>query len=273
MIDQFMKHQRYRGLSRATMERRRDVLRQFQRFIEPLSLEQATAEHLEEFIGSKRAPRTKHAYRSDLRVFYAWAMSHKLVAENPALALDTIRVPKPLPRPLAPAVAATLLYFGSRPVRVMIALALFAGLRTFEIAGLDGSDVWLHSTPPTIVVRNGKGTKDRSVPIHPTLRELLAGMPTAGPLFPSRLTGRAMVPESVARAMSRHMQMGGVDATPHQLRHTFVTEVAHRSGGDMRLTADLAGHESMNTTLGYVRLLRTDGAEVIGRMFPGPDAA
>lgn len=267
MIDQFVQHQRYRGLSTATIRRRRDVLRQFARFLHPLGLERATQEHLEAFIGSKTTPRTKHAYRSDLRVFYAWAMSHELVDVNPARLLDSIRVPKSLPRPLDPAAAIAMLWWGNHPARCMVALALYAGLRTFEIAALDCSDIWRHTRPPVIVVRNGKGGKDRSVPMHATLRELLDDLPAAGPAFPSPAGGRSLRPASVARTITRHMQACGIDATPHQLRHTFGTGLARASGGDMVLTAELMGHESMNTTMGYVRLTRAGGEDVVGRMY------
>lgn len=267
MIDQFMRHQQYRGLSVSTIKRRRNVLGQLAAFLEPLGLERATRDHLETFIGSKQSPRTKHAYRSDLRVFYAWAVSHELMSENPAALLDSIRVPKALPRPLNPATVRTMLWYGSMNVRRMIGLAFFAGLRCFEIAGLRGEDVWQHHDPPVIVVRNGKGAKDRVVPLHQDLAELLSGVPASGPVFPAPCGGRALRPQSVARAMSRHMQMCGIAATPHQLRHTFGTGLARASHGDMVLTAELMGHESMNTTMGYVRLAHTGGVDVVGRLY------
>lgn len=267
VIDQFVKHQQYRGLSASTIKRRRNVLNQLAEWIEPLGLERATRDHLEAFIGSKQEPRTKHAYRSDLRVFYEWAVSHELMAVNPALTLDTIRVPKTLPRPLDPATARALLWYGSMHVRRMIGLALFAGLRCFEIANLDGGDVWRHHEPPVIVVRNGKGAKDRVVPLHDDLTELLAGAPVSGPVFPAPCGGRSLRSASVARAITRHMLSCGVEATPHQLRHTFGTGLARASNGDMVLTAELMGHESMNTTMGYVRLAHTGGVDVVRRLY------
>lgn len=82
VIEQFVKHQQYRGLSRKTIERRRSTLSQLAEFLHPLPLERATRDHLEAFIGSKQTARTKHAYRSDLRVFYAWALSHELTGTS-----------------------------------------------------------------------------------------------------------------------------------------------------------------------------------------------
>lgn len=273
VIEQFVKHQQYRGLSRATILRRRNVLGQLAEFLEPLPLERATQTHLEQFIGTKTAPRTKHAYRSDLRVFYAWALSHGLMETNPSLLLDSIRLPKALPRPLSPEIAQSLLWYGSVHVRRMVGLMMFAGLRCFEVAKLEAGDIWRHHRPPVIVVRNGKGAKDRSVPLHAELASLLEGAPASGPLFPSPSGSRPLRAESVSRAVTRHMQICGIEATPHQLRHSFITEVAYRSRGNMPLTASLAGHESMDTTMGYVRLIDTGGADVVSKLYASEDVA
>lgn len=160
-----------------------------------------------------------------------------------------------------------MMWQGGVKVRRMVALALYAGLRCHEIAQIDCADVWVDIDDPIVVVRNGKGAKDRAVPLHGTLCGLLADIPRAGPLFPGRDHSRPMRAKSVARAITRHMEMCGVDGTPHQLRHTFGTGVARASNGNMVLTAELMGHESMNTTMGYVRLAQAGGAAVIGKIY------
>ena len=272
VIDQFIQHQRYRCLSPNTIRRRHETLRQFARYLQPLPLERATSEHVEEFIGLKAAARTRHAYRSDLRVFYAWALHRELVDSDPTLGLATIRVPKALPRPLDPEVAARALQVGSKRHRRMVGLALYAGLRCHEIAGLHAEDVWSHVDPPILVVRHGKGGKDRSVNMHPALVELLSPLPSSGPVFPGRgiPTIRA---ESVSQAIRAHLLSAGIDGTAHQLRHTFGTGLARASGGDMVLTAEMMGHESMTTTMGYVRLAHSGAANIIGRLYQPDDAA
>lgn len=81
----------------------------------------------------------------------------------------------------------------------MIALALFAGLRCHEIAGLQAEDVWLHGEPPMLVVRHGKGAKDRAIPMHPELVSLLRDIPASGPVFPGK-AGPTLRPYSVSHA-------------------------------------------------------------------------
>lgn len=267
MIEQFSQHQVYRGLSPSTIRRRKDTIEQFARFLHPMMLADAAEHHIEDFLGTKRAARTRHAYRSDLRVFYAWAHKHELVGDNPTVDLESIRVPKSLPRPIDSKIASSALQFGDLSTRRMVALALFAGFRCHEIASLQAEDVWSHVNPPVIVVRNGKGGKDRAISLHPTLAELLRDLASSGPVFPG-IAGRPMIrSDSVSRAISKHLKACGIDGTPHQLRHTFGTGLARASGGDMVYTAEMMGHGSMTTTMGYVRLAHTGGADIIGRLY------
>lgn len=263
---QFAAHMRYRNLSPATIRRRRETLTLFGRFIAPRDLVLATPDDVEEFLGTRRAARTRHAYRSDLRVFFAWLVDKGLLDESPAAKVATIRVPKSLPRPLEVSEVLGALTFGPRRVRRMIGLALFAGLRCHEIASLHAEDIWLHGEPPVVVVRHGKGGKDRSVPMHPDLVSLLRDIPTSGPVFPGRNTP-TMRPYSVSSAILRHLRTAGIDGTPHQIRHTFCTALARQSGGDLVLVATMAGHESTDTTMGYVRLTAGRAGAIIAGLY------
>jgi site-specific recombinase XerD len=267
MVSQFCAYLRFRGFTTKTVDRRRSTLNQFARFLAPAGLGAATSATVEQFLALRQAPRTRHAYRSDLRVFYRWAVERQLVDTDPTKGVDSIKVPHTLPRPLDLSAVLPCLVNCHAPHRQMIALALFAGLRCFEIAQLRAEDVRLHLKPPMIVVRNGKGGKDRTVPAHPTLCELLEPVPThGGPMFPGR-SGECVRSASVSAAISAQFTRCGITGTPHQLRHTFGTELARASGGDMVLTAALMGHASANTTMGYVRLAHSAGADIVATMY------
>lgn len=265
-VDHFSAHMRYRNLSPATIRRRHATLKLFGRFLAPKDLIIADQDDIEGFLASRSAARTRHAYRSDLRAFYGWLVDKGLLDSSPAAKVATIRVPKSLPRPLAVTEILGALTFGSRPVRRMIALALFAGLRCHEIAALLAEDVWLHGDPPMVVVRHGKGAKDRAIPMHPELVALLRDIAPSGPVFPGR-NRPTMRPYSVSCAIARHLERAGIEGTPHQIRHSFGTELARQSGGDLLLTATLMGHESTATTMGYVRLTPGLAGKVVAGMF------
>ena len=261
VIDKFDRYQTMRGRSELTVKRRRKTLTSFARFLEPLTLGDATLEHIEEFLAAKPAARTRHAYRSDLRVFYDWAVKRGMLTNNPAALVESIKVPKGLPRPIGAEVQAALVVGPVRAQRA-VALGLFAGLRCAEIAALQGEDIDLVAS--ILVVRDGKGGKDRVLPIHPRLAHLLRDAPRSGPLFTHG--GQVISPAAVGRLITRQFERCGIEATPHQLRHTFGTELARRAKGNLVAMATLMGHGSTETTKGYVGW-SADMADVVAAMY------
>lgn len=272
MIDQFSDYQRARGFSPNTVARRRTAVEGFRKFMQPAGLEDATAMDVEEWLLTKPTAKTRHAYRSDLRQFYEWARRRVGWTVNPVTDTDPIKVPKSLPRPIGPEVYVAL-NTGRMRVRRMVALGMYAGLRCAEIAALEAGDIWLHQEPPVLVVRHGKGGKDRVVGVNPELIPYLKGIPKSGPLFPGQ-RGRGHVSAgSVSALLSRHLRRCGIEATPHQLRHTFGTEMARQARGNLVAVAAAMGHETTQTTMGYVGW-SGESAEIIAAMFkPSPPPA
>lgn len=271
MIDDFLAHLQFRHFADKTLRRRCTTLRRFERFLVPRPIVNATSADVEEFLSMHHAPATRHAYRSDLRTFYAWAVTRGLLESSPAATIESVKVPKCLPRPIAPELALAALTYGPRVTRQMVGCALFAGLRCCEVAALRGENV--QTSIPLLVVRNGKGGKDRSVPMHPMLVDLLDDVPASGLVFPNPRNGRQMLADTISSRITKHLRRGGINARPHQLRHTFGTELARASGGNMVLTAALMGHDSMSTTMGYVRLTSTHAVPVVSMMYAGSEAA
>ena len=250
LTDAYAEHQRLRGFSAATITRRTSTLHAFARTV---ALEAATESDVAAFLAHWPHARTRHAYLSDLRAFYGWAVPRGHVAADPTTLVGAVKVPNSLPRPVRGAQAAT--RTGNDDVRLMAALALYAGLRCCEIARLHMDDVTDHE----MVVRGGKGGKDRQVRLHPALARMLAGR--EGPLFPG------LSPGAVSKRLGRHMRACGVPGTAHQLRHTFGTELA-RVTPDLLMIGQVMGHSSATTTLGYTMLASDKAAGAMAAMFP-----
>jgi integrase/recombinase XerC len=259
-VDAFRKYQRTRGLSRATIERRSGTLKQFAASITPLPLLDATGELIEEWIGTYRSAATRRAYRSDLMAFYTWATKRDLCAANPVLRTDPIKVPTTLPRPVPPAYLPAVLAAAPPDVRMMIALAAYAGLRCAEIASLDASDIDTSSEAPVLAVRSGKGNKDRIVPIHPDLARMLRGI-RPGPVV-------GVTAQTVGFKVAGHLRSLGIDATAHKLRHTFGTELARATEGNVVLVASLMGHGDVSTSMRYIGWAGGPGAAAVAAMYP-----
>ena len=85
------------------------------------------------------------------------------------------------------------------------------------------------------------------MPIVPQLAEILAQhRPPSGPLL-GGIGAHQLATEACA-----HMRTVGLDATFHQLRHTFGSEAAGVLNGNIVAVRDLMGHASIETTMGYV---------------------
>lgn len=248
---------RLRACSPHTIRRVECTLRLLGRILAPAGLAQADGEDIAQLLAAAKAPATRAARHSDVRAFYRWALRRGLVTADPTILIDGIRVPKNLPHPIDQWERVT--HATDPDTALMVALGLYAGLRRSEIARLSTDDV--HGT--YLVVRGGKGGKDRQVPLHPAIRSMLVGR--SGRLF-------HLTPESISRRIKQHLAACAVKATAHQLRHTFGTELARTSNGDLLMIGALMGHSNINTTQGYTQLGGDRGAAAVAAMF-ADDAA
>ena len=246
---------RRRNLAPTTMRRRRSTLMRAERWITAnygVDLNAASPEMLEAWLDSlKVSSVSRHHYRSDLASYYDWAVKHHHADEDPTRLVERPRLPRSLPRPIT----TDDLYAADRAaeprMRAILRLGAYAGLRCAEIANLDRLDLDLYGEQ--IVVRQGKGAKDRMVPMHPRVREALNqhGLPRAGWLFPTR-NGHPYAPASLSGMVSQWFTDElGMPWTLHNLRHWFATSVYAASGNDLRAVQDLLGHASVQTTQVY----------------------
>lgn len=199
------------------------------------------------------APGTRSTYFNHLRRWFGWlvTMEHRL--DNPMDRLHAPRVPRRRPRPISGEQLDRVLSSGRcyRRTRTMILLAAYAGLRVHEIAKIRGEDFsddgWLRVV--------GKGAVEATLPVHPLIEAERARYPRRGYWFPSP-TDRAkpVLDKSVSTLIGQAMRRVGVDATAHQLRHYFGTEVHHAAGGSLRVAQELLRHASPATTALYTRV-------------------
>lgn len=245
-ISAFAGYQTGRGWSANTIDRRGTALRSLARHLNPQPLVAATLADIEEWLAGFDAVRTRSAYRSDVRSWAKWACKRHLIAVDPTVDLDPIKIPSALPRPVAADMIAHII--ATAPcfdTRLMCALAAYAGLRRAEIAHLEVGHVSLGARP-FLEVRGGKGDKDRVVPIAPELARLLGAA--------RRRDGRYfnVSPDTVGVNIANHLRSLGINATAHKLRASFATAVARATNGNVVLTGKLLGHADLKTTMGYI---------------------
>jgi integrase/recombinase XerD len=161
--------------------------------------------------------------------------------------------------------------------RAMLEMLYATGLRRTELCRLECPDV--NTERGTVTVRQGKGNKDRVVPLGPRaaawvtryVREarsrLLIDMHTPT-LF---LTGYGgpFNPDVFSRMVSAWMERAGLAkrGSCHLLRHTCATHMLE-GGADIRYIQQQLGHQKLETTAIYTEVTIRQLLEVHARCHP-----
>jgi len=142
----------------------------------------------------------------------------------------------------------------------LILFLLHTGLRLSEVVALELNDVQISERKGSVLVRRGKGNKERSVPLNSearkALQEWLAIRPQGSDAF-VWIAVEASAEDGISgRTVQRILQRYAQDAelqelTPHILRHSFAKNLANKNVGLEKIAA-LLGHASLNTTRIYV---------------------
>ncbi len=129
---------------------------------------------------------------------------------------------------------------------LLIDLAQQTGMRRGELANLEPVDI--HDD--ILVVRSGKGKKDRSIPLLPEmslrLKEFTKDMAPHEKVF--KLTG-----PSIGNKIRLFGKKAGVNIHTHSLRDKFGTDLLE-VGANIRQVQTLMGHNNLSTTESYLAL-------------------
>lgn len=270
LIRRHLEWLRLRGLRPATIATRAGRLRHLMRALRVSGLLDVTAEQLGAWESALRlTPGARAAYVCHVREFYRWALAESLIDVDPTLRLVVPKIPRRLPRPIPEDDLRLAVAAAERRIRPWLVLAGWAGLRAGEIALLLRQDVREANDPPVLLVTDGKGGKQRVVPMSPFVRRTLFayGMPKrAGYVF-GRYDGQSgpNAPWMVSHLCNAHLHGLGVDDTLHALRHRFGTRL-YAECRDLRLTQELMGHSSPATTAGYVAYSPGLAADAVARL-------
>lgn len=204
---------------------------------------------------------------SSVSSFGEWLAQRGDIPTNPFHVLPRPKAKRANPKPVGEDRLSKLTGLTPRDA-ALVGVMRYAGLRVAEVGNLDLEDVDLANG--VLQVREGKGGKDRAVPLFDPLPRLLADWtaargPQAGPLFPASHVARLSRKE-IGRILTRAAKAASIPAfSPHQLRHTFCTQLVRMGISPSHVQA-LAGHESLETTQRYVRVTAADLQGLRGRV-------
>ena len=148
--------------------------------------------------------------------------------------------------------------------RAIIALIYSCGLRISELVNLELKD--FHIERKQLIIKNGKGRKDRYVSLADSFLPLLSNYYHAYKpkiYFVEGQKGGKYSTESVRQFLRKSCTRANIlkPVTPHTLRHSYATHLLE-NGVDIRYIQSLLGHAKPETTMIYTHVKRKDLMEI-----------
>jgi integrase/recombinase XerD len=220
-----------------------------------------------------------------VKSFCAYLLDHGDLTSNPAAQVDSPRAPKPVPKPMSTDEVDALLHEPSKyqsPEAIrdaaMLELMYATGMRVTELVSLNMDSLQVNVAPAWVRCL-GKGSKERTIPVHEQAVEALDRYLTTGrpqllknrphqALFVNR-RGERLTRQGFWLILKGYAKSAGIEAhvTPHTLRHSFATHLL-RGGASVRDVQELLGHANVSTTQVYTQLADDHLREVYENVHP-----
>ena len=241
-----------------------------------VAIEHATTDDLEQFICTLQdvgiQPRSQARIISGVKGFYKFLRLEGFMDNDPTELLPTPRIGRHLPEVLTVDEIDRMIdcIDMSKPEgqrnRAIIETLYGCGLRVTELVTLQLSQLFLEER---YVIIQGKGNKQRLVPISPVAIEQIAlyleqtrshqvaKRGSEDILFLNR-RGAMRTRQMIFHIVKQLCELAGIRKviSPHTLRHSFATHLLE-GGANLRAIQQMLGHESITTTEIYVHIDRT----------------
>jgi site-specific recombinase XerD len=207
-----------------------------------------------------------------LRRFFLWAKGSGRITGLPTEQVKGIPAAPRTPKALTKRDVDRLLreaerHGNKRNLAILLTLR-HTGLRVGELCNLRLGDVTVSERKGEVLVRGGKGNKDRTVPLNNDVRRALAVYQQVRPTVANDFVfigqrGAALQPQGVQQVVAKYAARAGLpEVTPHVLRHTFAKHVLD-AGEDLATVQRLLGHERLETTAIYTQPTARDLEEAV----------
>lgn len=279
----FSAWQREKAYSERTVENREAALRPFiawcaeRGLTRPQEITKPILERYQRHLFLYRKPngeplstRSQHVRTTPIKALFKWLARGNHILYNPASELDLPRMEKRLPRHvLNVREAETVLAMPdlATPIgirdRAILETFYSTGVRRMELIGLHLTDI--DTERGTLMVRQGKGRKDRMIPIgeraiawidkytDDVRPDLACGMDD-GTLFLTT-AGEAFAANRMTQLVRTYVEAAdiGKRGSCHLLRHTMATLMLE-GGADIRFIQAMLGHAELSTTQIYTQV-------------------
>jgi len=218
--------------------------------------------YIDVLLDRRLAPQSINGHIISIRRFYAYLKNEEgLQVKNPVIRGLALRLPHPLPLHLRDSDAVLFLKSVKKARDMAIfMLMLRCGLRVEEVANLTLNAIDYRRGQ--IMVRCGKGAKDRVVYISNDAAEALAlylrqrTTTREHKVFlveKGRYKGKPISVRGIQKRIEYYSRKSGIKVSCHQLRHTMATQLLN-ADADLVTIQDLLGHNRIKTTQRYCKL-------------------
>lgn len=269
----FFDYSKYiKGFSPQTIRRYRQTINYYVNFAKIADIEQVTEANTRNLFYYGRTSRnwsvnTFICYQKSLSVFFQWCIKEGYMTGNPAQAIETPRLERRIPSKLTKQEAEKILEtvdnypYESKFLRfrnyAIFATFMMTGVRKGELINLKFNDVDIENM--SIFIRQGKGNKDRVIPINYRLAEILKKYlnerhrlnKTCPEFFTSFFLNAGFTHSGMVRLLRKIIDASGIKFHLHKLRHTFATLMLE-GGCDIYSLSKMIGHNDIKTTTIYL---------------------
>ncbi len=221
--------------------------------------------------GNPLSFRSQYGRLNSVKLFFSWLCKERVLEANPASEIELPRLPKRLPHdtPSAREVESILSVpdisdpLGIRD-RAILELFYTTGIRRGEMVRLELGD--LNRDLRTLAIRQGKGNKDRVVPVgERAMRWVEKYLNDVRPLLLVRADERSLFitgygegfsADVLSRRVARYVldaDIGRTKGSCHLLRHACATHMLE-GGADIRYIQQLLGHANLDATSIYTQV-------------------
>lgn len=261
-----------KGYSPQTIRRYKYVIEKYCKYSCVTAIENVTAENIRSLFFYGRTDRhwsanTSIIFHKTLLVFFRWCIKQGYMSHNPLSDIEKPRLEQRLPKKLTKQDAFNLLEivhnypydntFLRYRNHALFSMFVFAGLRKSELLNLKVTDIDLENM--AIFINQGKGRKDRLIPISPTLAEILVrysvirkkANKTCPEFFTSSTRNTGFTEDGLKHLIRNIQKSLGWTFSSHKLRHTFATLMIE-GGCDIYSLSKMMGHSDIKTTTIYL---------------------
>lgn len=219
--------------------------------------------------GQSLAISSQHARLSVIRLWFQWIYRQGHIPHDPTNALELPRTAYRLPTVLTKQQTDKVLAQpdAGRPIgirdRAIMEVLYSTGIRRTELMRLKIDD--LDRERGVITIREGKGRRDRTVPIGEralvwvdqylsSVRLKVADETDPGVVFLTS-TGASFTPNHLSCLVRNHIRAANIakKGACHVFRHTMATHMLER-GADIRYIQEMLGHARLDTTQIYTHV-------------------